>query len=673
MNLPETGTRDPPVDATDEPPVPAEAKIRPSVSAAVRHRAPGVVVFSAPQRRRSYPSMPATSSSRRGLSAAIVAIALAACLGVPAVAGAQQHDVAVAAPPGASGEDAKFRFLFDPIAAWPATVLWNYNASGAPALFSNASTVTSQMQQVIATWTSVCNIHAAYAGPTSFAPENTVGDGENGPQPDLVNVLGWKSTPAGISGYTVGYPGFSDGGGFAPIVDADIVIDPVKVTTSDFFSRLLLHEFGHLLGINHSQLNGTLMSGPPYSDYNAVGTLTLDDARACQCLYGPPPGVSAGTLCSTPPVLEFGSQPTGSSSQKTFQVGNSGNASVTIASVSATPGAYQTSGCGAGTTVGPGASCTMQVTFAPATAGDQSGFVTIETGESSPYRIKLVGASTGSPQATLASNPGSVEFGLIPIQTSASTQRIKLNNKGASSLTLGTLQFQGAQANEFSRSGVCNPGVVIEAGGNCTADIGFRPAATGSRGTQLFISTTDGRSISVPLKGTGDAPLPSKEPVVAQPGTVVEFYREESDHYFMTMAPDEVAALDSGLFPGWVRTGRTFKAHSVSQPGYAPICRFYLPHPADSHFYASNPECSQVAAYYTWFILESTSVMHLALPNPISGACPAGTVPIYRVWNRRPDTNHRYMTDVALRDEMVAKGYIAEGSGPNHVMFCGPA
>jgi hypothetical protein len=155
--------------------------------------------------------------------------------------------------------------------------------------------------------------------------------------------------------------------------------------------------------------------------------------------------------------------------------------------------------------------------------------------------------------------------------------------------------------------------------------------------------------------------------------TVVEFYRAVSDHYFITISPDEIAALDTGLFPGWARTGLTFKAHAVSQPGYSSICRFYLPPPADSHFYSSSPqECTLVAQQNPSFILESTAVMHLALPNPISGICPGGTQPVYRTWNRRADTNHRYTTSLAVRDQMVALGHAPEGSGPNAVTFCAP-
>jgi len=58
-------------------------------------------------------------------------------------------------------------------------------------------------------------------------------------------------------------------------------------------------------------------------------------------------------------------------------------------------------------------------------------------------------------------------------------------------------------------------------------------------------------------------------------------------------------------------------------------------------------------------------------PEPLTGACPAGGMPIYRVFNNRTDANHRYTTSIAIRDQMVAKGGIAEGYGPNIVTLCG--
>jgi hypothetical protein len=45
---------------------------------------------------------------------------------------------------------------------------------------------------------------------------------------------------------------------------------------------------------------------------------------------------------------------------------------------------------------------------------------------------------------------------------------------------------------------------------------------------------------------------------------------------------------------------------------------------------------------------------------------------VYRVWNNRADTNHRYTTDRAARDAMVAAGWIAEGYGNDAVIMCSP-
>ena len=57
---------------------------------------------------------------------------------------------------------------------------------------------------------------------------------------------------------------------------------------------------------------------------------------------------------------------------------------------------------------------------------------------------------------------------------------------------------------------------------------------------------------------------------------------------------------------------------------------------------------------------------------PAAGVCPAGTVQVYRVFSNRPDANHRYMTSKAIRDQMVAKGWLVEGGGPDSVVMCVP-
>ncbi len=46
------------------------------------------------------------------------------------------------------------------------------------------------------------------------------------------------------------------------------------------------------------------------------------------------------------------------------------------------------------------------------------------------------------------------------------------------------------------------------------------------------------------------------------------------------------------------------------------------------------------------------------------------TVPVYRVWDNRVDSNHRYTTSWTIRNQMVAQGGVAEGYGPNGVIMC---
>ncbi|MCC6869353.1 MAG: hypothetical protein IT522_11090 [Burkholderiales bacterium] len=161
----------------------------------------------------------------------------------------------------------------------------------------------------------------------------------------------------------------------------------------------------------------------------------------------------------------------------------------------------------------------------------------------------------------------------------------------------------------------------------------------------------------------------------AAPVDVVEFYHQGFDHYFVSSLAADIAALDSGTLKGWARTGRTFKAYDAPAAGMSPVCRFYIP-PAqgDSHFYSASPaECAEVATKFPTFTYESPSVMYVGLPDAPTGACAAGTLPVYRLWNNRVDSNHRYTTDTGVRAEMLARGYIAEGYGPEGVAMCSPS
>jgi len=184
---------------------------------------------------------------------------------------------------------------------------------------------------------------------------------------------------------------------------------------------------------------------------------------------------------------------------------------------------------------------------------------------------------------------------------------------------------------------------------------------------------TGGRAAVAVLVLPQTAPPPPPVPV-----SVVEFYDAKLDHYFITGNPDEMAKLDNGTFVGWARTGESFNAYATgtgaNSKSRRPVCREYGNpiYGLDSHFYSASPdECaaSLVNSTGAW-ILEASEVFQMDLPDA-SGVCPAGGVPVYRIWNKRRDSNHRYTTKTSIRDQMVALGGVAEGYGPNAVALCG--
>lgn len=166
----------------------------------------------------------------------------------------------------------------------------------------------------------------------------------------------------------------------------------------------------------------------------------------------------------------------------------------------------------------------------------------------------------------------------------------------------------------------------------------------------------------------------------AAPVHAIEYYDAARDHYFVTASAPDIDALDSGRISGWQRTGESFGVGGdrVNYLGIeyqydgVPVCRIYLP-PAhgDTHFYSASPEeCARARAGHPDWVVETDAAFYAALPDPGTGACGvmAGYIdgdialePVYRLWNRRSDTNHRYTTNPTVRDEMIARGWVSEG------------
>jgi len=170
----------------------------------------------------------------------------------------------------------------------------------------------------------------------------------------------------------------------------------------------------------------------------------------------------------------------------------------------------------------------------------------------------------------------------------------------------------------------------------------------------------------------------------AAPVALVEYYNAALDHYFVSALAPDIDALDTGRIPGWTRTGGAFNVYptaALGGSGVNAVCRFLIPpEHGNSHFFSASPdECNAVFGKiatdpnYSGYVEETASAFFVALPDTSTGTCPAGTIVVYRLFNNRVDANHRYTTDPAIKAAMVARGYIAEGYGPDASIMCAPA
>jgi len=104
------------------------------------------------------------------------------------------------------------------------------------------------------------------------------------------------------------------------------------------------------------------------------------------------------------------------------------------------------------------------------------------------------------------------------------------------------------------------------------------------------------------------------------------------------------------------------------------VCRFYSVAfgPKSAHFYTPlADECTRLKTSPDWTF--EGEVFAIA-GSRADGTCNAGTVPVYRLYNNGEGgaPNHRYTSVAAIRDAMVAAGWILEGNGPGLAFMCAP-
>jgi len=338
--------------------------------------------------------------------------------------------------------------------------------------------------------------------------------------------------------------------------------------------------------------------------------------------------------------------------------------------------------CGTPSSLAPGEDCRIDLVMKKTTTQ------TVLTAESAALAIQ----SDASPTTKTITLTGVIDphYGAVPFivpappfvnfgnqEVASTAPPMVLTVFNATSLfnfAIDALEFTGGDAADFSVASPCAIDKKLVTGQTCAISVTFHPQEAGPRSTELLLGLsgtgmTAGAYVAYrySITGVGRAGPPK------QPVTVVEYYNASLNHYFITWIPGEIAILDAGVtIKGWTRTGKSFNTHASPQAGTTAVCRFYIPpEKGNSHFFGrGTAECAATGQKNPTFTLEDPAFMHMYLPA--AGNCPPETVEVYRVFSNRPDANHRYMIDSAVRDEMVSHSWLAEGDGPRLVVMCAP-
>jgi hypothetical protein len=187
----------------------------------------------------------------------------------------------------------------------------------------------------------------------------------------------------------------------------------------------------------------------------------------------------------------------------------------------------------------------------------------------------------------------------------------------------------------------------------------------------LYILNTNGAAVDTMT-------IASENNSIKDTAVATEFYHKDFNHYFHTAEEVETRVLNDGLFhDAWHRTFGFFRVWTKAAAGRLPVSRFFSTQwgTKSSHFFTANKgeRDALVAGTVPGWQLEADGVYYIALPDA-SGACPAGTVPLYRLYNggQGGAPNHRLTSDRATRDAMLPQGWVAEGTGPGVVYACTP-
>jgi len=263
--------------------------------------------------------------------------------------------------------------------------------------------------------------------------------------------------------------------------------------------------------------NATCSIYVTFTPASAIGfsaTLTVTDNATPTTQSATLTGTGTAPEATLTPTLAFPSTNVGKTSSALFAtLSNSGNANLNISGIAiggANPSDFAiTTGSNAcGTTLAADASCSVYVTFTPASATSLSATLTV-TDNATPTTQSATLTGTGTPApAPIAALTPSLSFTSTTVGTTSSALFATLSNSGNATLNISSIAIGGTNPGDFTvTTGTNACGTTLAADASCSIYVTFTPAsAAGFSATLTVTDNATPTTQSIALMGTGTPP-----------------------------------------------------------------------------------------------------------------------------------------------------------------------
>lgn len=342
----------------------------------------------------------------------------------------------------------------------------------------------------------------------------------------LCSSLDWVQLPVGLT--TIG------GSAFWSCSSLRDITIPASVTSVEFYAfygcgalgRVTFRGDAPVMGsvvftsmpsafeIRYYQ-NRTGFTTPVWKNFKMVNLGNLIDTPADIVVHSR----GGGEFASGGSSEDFGSPLSGEWVARTFTIRNAGESPLTgIAATCEGPQAADfILGQPAASTVPPGGSTTLTVTFQATSGGDKEALLRISSSDAdeNPFEIALVGnVRIPLPEITvmqpagsnLVDGSGKKSFGTVKVGSKGSTKTFTIKNTGTANLAGLSIVKSGSHKADFIAGPLQN--TTLMPGASMTFKVTFKPKAKGTRSAAIRIKSNDADENPFDVKLTGMGALP---------------------------------------------------------------------------------------------------------------------------------------------------------------------